>query len=447
MEQSTATMRDFTLEEAMSLAIRLHQNEQFAEAEDVYGRILELVPDHPDVLHFSGILAHQQGKSDKAIALIEKSLAIVPDQADCYSNLGNIFQARGRLEEGIAAYQRAIALNPEHANAHSNLGVLLRAQDKLVDAEASYRTAIRLNPEHIDAYTNLGILLAAQKRLPEAIACYCKVITLKPSHPDARRLLALAHTTVGEIDKARDIFAEWLGEEPDNPIAQHMLAACSGGEVPVRASDAYVETVFDGFAASFDSKLARLAYRAPSLVAAMVTELPIEPSKSFDVLDAGCGTGLCGPLLAPYARRMVGVDLSAKMLVQAEERHVYDTLVKGELTAYLGDSVGAFDFIVSADTLVYFGALEAVVAAAAAALRPGGRLIFTVEEWVNGTGEFCLNPHGRYTHARQYVEHVLGDASLRPEIVTADLRTEGGVPVAGLVVRATKSSGEGVTHA
>jgi len=103
----------------------------------------------------------------------------------------------------------------------------------------------------------------------------------------------------------------------------------------------------------------------------------------------------------------------------------------------------AFDLIVSADTLVYFGPLDAVVGAAAAGLRPGGRLIFTVEEWVNGTGEFCLNPHGRYTHARTYVERVLADANLRPEIAAADLRTEGGVPVAGLVVRATKGSGEG----
>jgi predicted TPR repeat methyltransferase len=45
--------------------------------------------------------------------------------------------------------------------------------------------------------------------------------------------------------------------------------------------------------------------------------------KSLDVLDVGCGTA-CAAMLAPYARRMVGVDLSAKMLVQAEERHVYD---------------------------------------------------------------------------------------------------------------------------
>ena len=112
----------------------------------------------------------------------------------------------------------------------------------------------------------------------------------------------------------------------------------------------------------------------------MLAHSGLQPSKALDVLDAGCGTGLCGPLVAPYARRLVGVDLSARMLRQAEERHVYDALHKFELTAYLQDNPGAFDVIVSADTLVYFGPLEQVVVAAAAALRPGGRLVFTVEE-------------------------------------------------------------------
>ena len=101
--------------------------------------------------------------------------------------------------------------------------------------------------------------------------------------------------------------------------------------------------------------------------------------------------------------------------------------------------------IVSADTLVYFGALEDVVAAAADALRPGGRLIFTVEESIDaGSGAgYSLSPHGRYNHAREYVERVLADAGLRPEIVPAELRLEAGDPVAGLVVRATKPTGAG----
>jgi len=117
---------------------------------------------------------------------------------------------------------------------------------------------------------------------------------------------------------------------------------------------------------------------------------------------------------------------------------VYDELVKCELTAYLRDSSGAFDAIVSADTLVYFGPLQDVVAAAACALRPGGRLIFTVEEKVGDAGDegYSISPHGRYSHSRQYVERVLMQANLRPEIVSTQLRLEAGEPVPGLLVGA-----------
>ena len=174
-----------------------------------------------------------------------------------------------------------------------------RAQGKLVEAEQAYRVAIRLNPEHSDAYNNLGVLLNSQKRSREAAVCFSRVITFRPKDPEARRLLALAHCTLGEVDKAVEVFEEWLEEEPDHPIARHMLAACSGREVPARASDAFIEKTFDSFAASFDSKLAKLSYRAPALVGEMLAQSGAEESKSLDVLDAGCGTGLCGPLLAP----------------------------------------------------------------------------------------------------------------------------------------------------
>jgi predicted TPR repeat methyltransferase len=141
-----------------------------------------------------------------------------------------------------------------------------------------------------------------------------------------------------------------------------------------------------------------------------------------------------------YAARLVGVDLSAKMLVQARERKVYDELIKGELTAYLQSSPDAFDVIVSADTLVYFGALEDVIAAAARALRPDGCFVFTVEELIGAddAARYCLKPHGRYNHARRYVERLLTENGLRPVVARAELRLEAGVPVDGLVVRAEK---------
>jgi predicted TPR repeat methyltransferase len=438
MPQSETPARELTLEEAIAVAIHLQQNEQLVEAHELYRRVLETAPDHPHALHYAGVLAHQQGRSAEAIALIERSLVLLPDRADCYSNLGIILQSTGKFEAAIDAYQHAIAIDPGHANAYSNLGVLLRATGKPSEAEEAYRTAIRLNPGHIDAYTNLGILLNGLKRTEEAAACYCRVITLSPKHREARRLLALAHCTLGAINEAVKIFEEWLDEEPEDPIALHMLAACTGRGVPARASDGFVERTFDSFAASFESKLAKLSYRAPALVAAMLEDSVLTPSKRLDVLDAGCGTGLCGPLVAPYARRLVGVDLSDRMLAHAREKQVYDTLMKAELTEYLRESPGAFDLIVSADTLVYFGDLTGVLAAAAAALRPEGLFIFTLEHAaeVEADVDYRLEWHGRYRHARAYVEQMLAFSGLQPEIVPAELRMEAGAPVAGLVIRA-----------
>jgi predicted TPR repeat methyltransferase len=110
----------------------------------------------------------------------------------------------------------------------------------------------------------------------------------------------------------------------------------------------------------------------------------------------------------------------------------------------------AFDLIISADTLVYFGALEAVFNTAFRALRPDGLLIFTVE----GVGEdqpetgYRINPHGRYSHSRAYVERALTAAGFAtPAVVEAALRMEAGDPVAGLVITARKGAGIGILAA
>lgn len=455
--------RELTIEEAVQVATMLQQAGRLEESDIVYKRILDAAPDHPAALHYCGVLGHQLGQHDEAIARIERSLAVGPEQADWRNNYGIALQGAGRLEDAIAAYRRAIELDPAHANAFSNMGVLLRATGKPEEAEAAYRKALELNPKHIDAWTNLGILLNGLKRTEEAVNCYCKVILLRPSHKEARRMLALAHCTLGEVDEAIKIFEDWLKEEPGDEVATHMLAACTGQAIPARASDAFVSRTFDTFAASFESKLAQLHYRAPRLVFLMLEDMGIPAARVLDILDAGCGTGLCGPLLAPYARTMVGVDLSAGMLKQAAEkvakgddgqdRPIYDSLLNAELTSYLLDHPDSYDVIVSADTLCYFGQLEDVIAAGAASLRPGGMLILTLERaagdsTVDGAPvpDYRLELHGRYSHGRAYVERLLAASGLGSEIIEADLRMESGVPVAGLVIRATKPNGAGINH-
>jgi predicted TPR repeat methyltransferase len=197
--------------------------------------------------------------------------------------------------------------------------------------------------------------------------------------------------------------------------------------------------VFDGFAESFDEVLHRLEYRAPALVGEALQRIAGEPRGALDIVDAGCGTGLLAQYLKPYARSLVGVDLSPKMLMKAAPRP-YDRLIVVELAFFLQTSPGAFDIVASSDTLVYFGDLRGVFAAARRALRAGGRLLFTVERAPNPqdiTEGYCIHPHGRYSHTEAYVRKTLADAGFEViDIEQAQLRREGTAYVEGLVVAA-----------
>ena len=441
MDTSDVPSRELTIDEAIAVAIGLQQQQHLAEAQQLYARVLDVAPRHPDALHYTGLLAHQRGRGDDAITLIEESLALVPNQADWHSNYAIVLQSRGRFDEAIAEYQRAISIDPQHPNAHNNLGVLLRVTGRTDEAEAAYRTAIRLAPDHADAYTNLGILLNALGRSREASDCFCRALTLRPKHRDTRRLLVLAHCMIGQVDEAVELLEQWLAEEPDDAIAAHMLAASTGRDVPARASDAFIVNTFDTFASSFEAKLESLSYRAPALVENAIADAGLPPDGRLAVLDAGCGTGLCGPLLRPYASRLVGVDLSAGMLDHARRKEVYTELVQSELTEYLAAQRQAFDIVVAADTLVYFGDLRPFLAAAVGALRASGLLVFTVEDSMSRIDAgFRLELHGRYSHSDEYVCRALEDVGLSPEVQRADLRMEAGEPVAGLVIRAAKNS-------
>jgi predicted TPR repeat methyltransferase len=437
---------EITIDQAMGLVVDWMKQGRFRDAEEICRALLELEPGHPDALHYAGVLAHKRGNNEEALSLIRQSLEHVPHQPDWYSNLGIVLQSNGQFDAAMEAFRRAIALNPAHENAHNNLGVLQRLFGRLDEAEASYRTVIALNPNHPDVYHNLAVVLDQTGRTQDALKAHCKHITLRPKSPDAHRHLALAYAELGETQKAIEVCEEWVQNNPDDPRARHALAAYSGRNVPPRAPDEYVKRVFDDFAESFEAKLARLDYRAPALVGdAVAAALPVA-DRSRDVLDVGCGTGLCGPLLAPYARRLVGVDLSTGMLNYAREKQVYNDLIAAELTAYLQQRYEEFDVIVTADTLVYFGGLEAVASAAAGALRPGGVLVFTVEEATEPelAESFVIRRHGRYSHGAEYVRRLLVDVGLQPHIEHGQLRLESGLPVAGLIVRASKPGAAGV---
>lgn len=426
---------------AVSLAIRLHQRDRLDEAEELYRKVLKHAPENVDALHFLGVLHHQHGDHEQALDLIRSALRIDPSYAAARINLGNVLKELGDYEQAAKEYRSAIETDSEAADAFNNLGTILKLQKKTGEAIEAFQRAIELNGQHADAYHNLGNALKSIDRLGDALTAYRKAIEIEPRHTDAHLNLGRALYSFGRVIEAAVVFEKWLEVDPNNPVAEHMFLACHGGDIPERCSDAYVQQSFDSFASSFDDVLDRLEYRAPGLVQeALAASIPTATA-NLDVLDAGCGTGLCGPLLRPYARRLVGIDLSSKMIERARETNSFDELIVTEITQHMHQQAGAYDAIISADTLVYFGVLDTVFASATKALRTSGLFIFTLEraDEQSAPQGYQLNPHGRYSHTANYVESTLANAGLELcSLEFATLRLEVHKPVEGIVVTARK---------
>ena len=224
-----------------------------------------------------------------------------------------------------------------------------------------------MKPDLAQAHNNLGNTLRREGRLNEAVASYSQAIVLKPDYSEPK----------------------------------HMLAALTGETTETAPRD-YVENLFDNYADKFESSLLdNLEYEIPRVIAEMIIK-----GSEFDFLgtiaDLGCGTGLFGVEINQFCEYLEGVDLSEKMLYKAEEKSVYNKLVKQDILDYLSNVSLNFDYFVSADVFIYIGDLSEVFRLIKFRNKKGGRLVFSTEDY-DGDG-FFLEQSGRYSHSKKYIE-------------------------------------------
>jgi predicted TPR repeat methyltransferase len=426
---------------ALDSAIALHQSGELAAATQAYRQIIDLRPDDVQALYLCGVATAQLGQQPEAIGMLRKAVALQPDHFHAIAELARQLQAAGEYQASADALRKLIAMQPELGALYSNLGFVLQQLGRPDEALVACQQGVELNTDCAEAHANLGDVLKELQRYDQACASYRRAIELNPRLIRVYRSLSAVLRSCNRLEEAVEVMRQWSDHEPDNPVVRHMLAATSGKNTPSRASDEYVQSVFDKFSESFNDDLASLDYRAPRLIGEALDAEWGAGVGGLDILDAGCGTGLCAPVLRPLARRLVGVDLSAGMIQQAGKLRLYDDLVHCELQEYLNRHPGAFDLIVAADTFNYFGDLGPLLSAAASGLRPAGVLVFTLEKGGKSAllADYQLHPHGRYSHNEDYARRCLGDCGMEiGSIDPAVLRRERNQPVAGIIVRARK---------
>ncbi len=394
-----------------------------------------------------------EAANDARLAL-EHSVRLDPRGADTWLLLGGVLKKQGHLDAAVAAYETVLQMLPESALAWQCLGVVRQEQKQDARAVDCFERCVKFGGANAPMLANIGKLYYQLGKLREACAAYGRAVQLDPHHAvyahvhrrvrfavDVLDGLPVKHAAKNfedsqppvadpEADDLSDVFGHafdllagyghtaaaqrvalkrvelW----PEDGAARYMLHAINGAAI-TRSPPEFVAQHFDAFAASFDTQLVEvLQYNLPKKLCAAVFECAQELALPMpeNALDAGCGTGLCAPILRPRVKRLTGVDLSAKMLQQAARRNMYDELVCDDLVSFLDAHPAAFDMLIAADVLIYIGNLAEFFAAAGSALKPGALLAVSTEtahpkEAATAAAGYLIRPSGRFAHTDAYV--------------------------------------------
>ena len=207
----------------MEEAVRLHRAGNFEEANAIYSRILSRNPDDVNALHLSGVIAHQNGQSQKAVELIERAVRLVSSVPMFYYNLGAAYNALGEYEKAVDRYQKALSLDPKYAEVYTNLGNTRKNQGKTDDAIACHRKAIELKPDFADAYNNLGAVYNHLHMYDDALVCFRKTLEIKPESVEAFHNIGDVHREQYRLSEAEDWYRRALAIKFDQPLVQNNL--------------------------------------------------------------------------------------------------------------------------------------------------------------------------------------------------------------------------------
>ena len=199
--------------------LEYQQMKSLAEAESMYVRSLELLPDRPSTLLNLSLVQFEQGKIqqarktaertilvdpdsaaaltltgaiylklelyDFAISKLERAISLDPSHYEAYNVYGNALKELNRFDEALACYERAVAANPKNPEAYNNSGNILNELSRFDEALARFDKAIALRPDYVGAYSNRGNILRELNRIDEALASYDRAIALNPDYADA----------------------------------------------------------------------------------------------------------------------------------------------------------------------------------------------------------------------------------------------------------------------
>ncbi len=187
-----------------------------------YQQALALDPNHAGAHQSLGLAYQMQGNPAEAAAAYRKAITLA-ETAPLQIQLGTVLGRLGRSDEALAALERALALDPQAAEAHYQMGLIYANQGDLARAEAAYGAAIDLD-DAIPLYQfGLAQMAYRQCSLSAAVQAQNRAVSLAPDANDYKVFLAALYEAQGRAAEAQTLY-DTLAQAPAADIFAHSAA-------------------------------------------------------------------------------------------------------------------------------------------------------------------------------------------------------------------------------
>ncbi len=255
--------------------------------------------------------------------------------------------------------------------------------------------------------------LLVKADLTQAIECLEKAFELDPSNIETGRQLAQALRHVGRTDECELVCKKILEVDPDNAEAlffQNAFSKQKNNETLDRVPAEVTRQMYKGknIGKKFDQNLKyAFEYKAPDVLNDAVREA-IDHDLSvnkIDILELGCGSGLCGSRFVDIANSLIGTDISPDMLEAAKDKQAYTELYEADLIDALDKYQASMDLIIAMDVLCYFGDLTDIFKRCHEALGEKGIFAFSVVK-PKTDAVWELQVQGHFVHSLEHLQQV-----------------------------------------
>ena len=175
-----------------------------------------------------GVRLIHEGRSAKAIPLLERSVKLNPGVAASHHDLGVALLTAGRPEQAIEPFTAALDLDPNLPSGHLNLAHIFDGLGREEKALAGYQAAVALKPDLVPAQMRLGGLYESRRLRVEAAAAYRAAAAANPGTADGQIAEVRALDVLGSFDEALSASRAIVEEHPDHAEAHVMLAKLLG---------------------------------------------------------------------------------------------------------------------------------------------------------------------------------------------------------------------------